>query len=114
MASKFAIGKYTIAECDICGFRYKLSTFREIFANDKPTGILACKECWNAEHPQNDLGKYPVVDAEAIRNPRPDTSYPQSRNFQWGWNPVGISNPLTPNDLIGHGSVGAVTVVVTE
>jgi hypothetical protein len=66
---------------------------------------------------------YPVNDPQAVRNPRPDNSYYAntgdggSRVFQWGWNPVGgasgIDSGLTPNDLIGVGQVGTVTVVIS-
>jgi hypothetical protein len=85
---------------------------------------------------------YPVDDPQALRNPRPDVSYYQSgltglqidtqgevpngnvlafgtpgegsRQIQWGWNPVGLNNPLglsgLPNTLLGEGQVGTVTV----
>jgi hypothetical protein len=72
---------------------------------------------------------YPVNDPQAIRDPRPDTSYftaglgadgfitDGSRQFQWGWNPVGGASSfdtlLTPNDLIAVGQVGIVTVTTT-
>jgi hypothetical protein len=84
---------------------------------------------------------YPVNDPQALRNPRPDTTYIQggltglqidtvgvptqdvdafgtpsggSRVIQWGWNPVGLNDPLglsgLPNTLLGAGQVGTVTV----
>jgi hypothetical protein len=85
---------------------------------------------------------YPVDDPQALRNPRPDTTYYQagltglqeetqgevpndnvlafggpsggSRVIQWGWNPVGLNNPLglfgLPNTLLGSGQVGTVTI----
>jgi hypothetical protein len=85
---------------------------------------------------------YPVDDPQALRNPRPDTTYLQggltglqeetqgevpsnnvlafggpsggSRVIQWGWNPVGLNNPLglfgLPNTLLGSGQVGTVTI----
>jgi len=45
--------------------------------------------------PQLQLGMYPVNDPQAVRQPRPDTSYYEegnngaggSRMIQWGWNP---------------------------
>jgi hypothetical protein len=80
MSSKFASSKRAIAECDICGFRYKLKQLKELIVKDTPTQILACMECWNPSHPQLKLGTFPVEDPQAIRNPRPDfTGYPQSR-----------------------------------
>jgi hypothetical protein len=68
---------------------------------------------------------YPVEDPQAIRNPRPDTSYYEvgsngaggSRVIQWGWNPVGGASDtygdLTPNDLVARASLGSVTVTTS-
>jgi hypothetical protein len=81
MSNKFASSKRAIAECDICGFRYKLRKLKELIIKDTPTQIMACPECWNPSHPQLKLGTFPVEDPQAIRNPRPDfTGYPQSRS----------------------------------
>jgi hypothetical protein len=55
--------------------------------NLEETGILVCQECWDGDHPQNALGRWPVDDPQALRNPRPDTAQEASR---WGtgsvWN----------------------------
>lgn len=88
-----------------------------------------CPECWDPDQPQLLLGMFPVDDPQAVRNPRPDTTYVQSgvlsdgslgegsRIIQWGWNPVGGSRGfdagLTPNDLVATGAVGTVTVTTT-
>lgn len=128
MGTKFASGKKAIAECDICGQRYKLHRLRKLTIKTKITNILACPECWNPDHPQLKVGMYPVFDPQALRNPRPDNSYAQSgsddqgnpgqgsRDIQWGWNPVGLSNPLGLSGLVnmleGRGEVGTVTVQV--
>jgi len=62
---------------------------------------------------------YPVYDPQAVRNPRPDTSYivsgddrGGSRIFQWGWAPVGGSRDgdLTPNALKLNITLGNVVV----
>jgi hypothetical protein len=82
---------------------------------------------------------YPVDDPQAVRNPRPDTSYKASgvsglqtsngtgnsvnevgyqeggsRVFQWGWAPVGgassFDTVLTPNYLIAACLTGTVTI----
>jgi len=125
VSSKFASGKNAIAECDICGFRYKLTELKGLVIKTKNINILACSECWNPDHPQLQLGMYPVEDAWAIRNPRPDLSYYEdgnngaggSRVIEWGWNPVGGArsddNGLTPNALVAVGGVGDVTVSTT-
>jgi hypothetical protein len=117
MGTKFASARRTIAECDICGFRFKLKELRNIVTNGNDTNIKACRECWSGDHPQNQLGKYPVNDPQAVRDPRPDfAGYDSSRNIQWGWNPVGDGNNiygLTVNNLESTASVGDVTVTTT-
>ena len=80
MTNKFASSNKAIAECDICGFRYKLRELKEIIVKNTPTQIMACRACWTPSQPQLKLGSFPVEDPQAIRNPRPDfTGYPQSR-----------------------------------
>ena len=142
MPSKFASGKYAISQCDRCNFRYKLKELRIQILKTKPYRIKVCKTCWDPDQPQLSLGLYPVDDPQAVRDPRPDTSYIQSgtnglqidinggtglegfgtpdmgsRVFQWGWNPVGgarlFDSVLTPNDLIGNTQIGTVTVDIT-
>lgn len=114
MSTQFASAKHTIAECDVCGFRYKLTELKPIVVNTKPTSIMACSACWVPDQPQLQLGKYPVYDPQAVQNPRPDLSrYPSSgsRNIYWAWNPVGGGDGiLTPNPLIATGYIGTVTV----
>lgn len=124
MASRFASGKNAIAECDRCGFRYKLKQLRSLVIKTKQVNILVCPECWEEDHPQLQLGMYPVNDPQAVRNPRPDVSYYEegndgaggSRVIQWGWNPVGFNVSESyglKNDLMGVGGIGTVTIVIT-
>lgn len=129
MGNRFASGKIAIAICDRCGFRFKLRELRKLIIKTKQVNILVCKSCWEPDQPQLQLGMYPVDDPQALRNPRNDNTYYQSgtlangsigegsRNIQWGWNPVGMSQSfdaaLTPNNLVGLGQVGTVTVVIT-
>lgn len=142
MPNRFASGKYAISQCDRCGFRYKLKQLRRLVIKTKNVNILVCPTCWEPDQPQLQLGMYPVDDPQALRDPRPDTTYWQagltglqeetqgevpsenslafggpsggSRVIQWGWNPVGLNNPLglsgLPNTLLATGSVGTVTV----
>jgi len=135
MASNFASGKRAIAECDRCGQRYKLKELKKLIIKTKTTNILVCPTCYDPDHPQLQLGMYPVNDPQALRNPRPDTSYRQSglgglqitaagtdfgtpgegsRVIQWGWAPVGLNNPLALPDLESAlqatGAIGSVTV----
>ena len=142
MPNRFASGKYAIAMCDRCGQQYKLKQLKALTIKTKKVNILVCHECWEPDQPQLSLGLYPVDDPQALRNPRPDTTYlvsgtsglqesltdnytPQgigypeagSRVFQWGWNPVGGSRffdaELTPNNLIARVQVGTVTVITS-
>ena len=75
MGNKFASGKKAIAECDRCGFRFKLKELRQLVIKTKNVNILVCGECWEPDQPQLQLGMYPVDDPQALRNPRPDKSY---------------------------------------
>lgn len=129
MPTKYASAKNSIAECDRCGERYKLSELRKLTIKTKQVSIKVCPECWEMDHPQLQLGMYPVNDPQAVREPRPDTSYvvsglgptgtpsDGSRQIQWGWYPVGgasgFDTVLTPNDLISLGVVGSVTITTT-
>jgi hypothetical protein len=142
MPNRFASGKYAIAMCDRCGQQYKLKQLKALTIKTKKVNILVCHECWEPDQPQLSLGMYPVDDPQALRNPRPDTTYlvsgtsglqesltdnytPQgigypeagSRVFQWGWNPVGGSRffdaELTPNNLIARVQLGTVTVITS-
>jgi hypothetical protein len=129
MPNRFSSGKYAIAQCDRCNFRYKLKQLKRLIIKTKNINILVCPECWEPDQPQLQLGMYPVNDPQAVRNPRPDTSYQVSgldaegdpsggsRIFQWGWAPVGgasyFDTALTPNSLIAVGQVGTVTVNIT-
>ena len=117
MARAFASNDKAIAECDVCGFRYKLKELRNIIKKGKDTNIKACRECWSPDHPQNKLGMRPVHDPQAIRNSRPDfTGYDSNRNIQWGWNPVGDGKniyDLTTNNLEATGAIGDVTVTTS-
>lgn len=117
MPSKYSSGKNAIAECDRCGFRYKLKELKELVIKTKNVNILVCPTCWEPDQPQLQLGLYPVNDPQAVRNPRPDlTAYPDSpsRNIQWGWNPVGLDDPfgLIDNLLVANTQLGRVTTQI--
>lgn len=129
MANRFSSGKNSIAECDRCGFRYKLTALRKEVVKTKTYNLLVCPSCWDPDQPLLQLGMYPVDDPQGVRDPRPDNSYQQSgpladgytgggsRVFQWGWNPVGGSEffdaGLTPNNLALVVQLGTVTVATT-
>jgi hypothetical protein len=129
MGNRFASGKNSIAECDRCGFRYKLTALKKLVVKTKVYDLKVCPQCWDPDQPQLQLGMYPVDDPQGVRDPRPDLSYQVSglledgfngggsRIFQWGWNPVGGSQAndagLTPNNLVLAVELGTVTVSVT-
>ena len=129
MGNRYASGKNAIAECDRCGQRFKLKILKTEIIKTKTYNLLVCPECWDPDHPQLQLGMWPVDDPQALRNPRPDRSYVisglladgelggGSRIFQWGWNPVGGSQAnddgLTPNYLVLAIELGTVTVTTT-
>ena len=126
MGNRFASGKNAIAECDRCGFRYKLKQLKKEVVKTKTYNLLVCPTCWTPDQPQLQLGMYPVDDPQAVREPRRDLSYvvsglladgnpgEGSRIFQWNWNPVGGSrgndDGLTPNYLVAELELGSVTV----
>jgi hypothetical protein len=129
MPNQFASGKFAIAECDRCAQRFMLKDLRIQTVKTRPYKVKVCQECWDPDHPQLQLGMYPVNDPQAVRDPRPDVSYlvsgddvdgdPSggSRIFQWGWSPVGGSRAndagLTPNNLALRITLGSVNVVTT-
>ena len=140
MGNRFASGRIAIASCDRCGFQYQLKELRTLIIKTQNVNILVCPECWEPDQPQLQLGMYPVDDPQAVRNPRPDTTYVTagttglqinpgggplgsgdhsggSRIFQWGYAPVGGSRAddvgLTPNNLALGIAIGTVTVVTT-
>ena len=126
MASKYSSGKWAHGFCDRCSQRFQLKDLKKLTIKTKVTNILVCKSCFDYDHPQLLVGMFPVFDPQALRNPRPDTSYYQSglnalqlpsdgsRIFQWGWAPVGgasqFDSVLTPNYLVAKASVGTVTI----
>ena len=141
MPSRFSSARNSIAECDRCGFRYKLTQLKNLVIKTKNVSIKVCPECWEPDQPQLQIGLYPVNDPQAVREPRPDvsytvsgtsglqiqpsgtgplaTGYPEggSRIIQWGFNPVGGASGtdagLTPNNLAMGISIGTVTIAVT-
>jgi hypothetical protein len=142
MPSKYSSGKHSIAICDRCGQQFKLAQLKKLTIKTKQVSIKVCSECWDPDQPQLQLGLYPVNDPQAVREPRPDTSYyasgpnglqtkngsdnsvleagyPEggSRVYQWGWAPVGgaslFDTVLTANYLITACQTGTVTITTT-
>jgi len=141
MPSKYASGKYAIAQCDRCDERFMLKDLKKEIIKTRLFNLKVCPECWDPDQPQLQLGMYPVDDPQAVREPRPDVSYTQSgttglqilltnsttidgfgfpsqgsRDIQWGWNPVGgasgFDTALTPNYLLLGVQIGTVTIQI--
>ena len=129
MPNKFASGKFAIAQCDRCNFRFKLKQLKVLTIKTKNVNILVCPECWEPDQPQLQLGMWPVDDPQAVRNPRPDSnSYYQSgyngmqtvdnvvntnplytgvpsegsRTIEWGFNPVGGARSIDAGMTPNH------------
>jgi hypothetical protein len=142
VGNRFASAKNSIAQCDRCGFRFKLVELKKEIIKTKIYDLKVCPACWDPDQPQLQLGMYPVDDPQAVRDPRPDNTYYQagrtglqtavnggettagvgdpsvgSRIIGWGWAPVGGSSgfdrSLTPNALVATGTVNSVTITTT-
>ena len=129
MTTPFASGKWAIASCDRCGMQFKLKELKMEVIKTKLYQLKVCRDCWDPDQPQLQLGMYPVNDPQALYQPRPDTTYVTaglnvnnnltggSRDIQWGWFPVGGARDydtyLTPNYLVGTAFVGTVTITVS-
>ena len=97
----FASNKNAYGICDISGFRYRLKDMRKTW-----DGLLVGPDQYDPNHPQLQPRHQPV-DAEALRDPRPNTDFE-----------VGQGRVTTNNDPIGRiilgnkltASVGDVTI----
>tara|TARA_R100001443_G_scaffold24201_3_gene36384 strand:- start:3293 stop:3655 length:363 start_codon:yes stop_codon:yes gene_type:complete len=115
----YAVGKYSQAQCDRCGFVYKYLQLRKEW-----NGLKVCSTCFEPKHPQLEPITTPT-DPEALIQPRgtesaPTTGYGvvKTENTK---NSLGVTAPsmfISHNDTIGSsfftdslvGEVGEVTV----
>ena len=104
MAVTYAKGKLAFGFCDNCSQRYDLADLKIQIVAGKATNLRHCPECLDKDHPQLFLGRVPINDPQALKNPRPDNSLAESREL-WGWNPVG-----NPAACVGTGEVGVITL----
>lgn len=72
MTQAYAVGKKARGFCDRCGFDYLLEDLKAEVVDLKVTGIRVCPECWDPDQPQRQLGRFPISDPQALRNPRPN------------------------------------------
>jgi hypothetical protein len=68
----YALGRKAVGLCDVCGQREKLFRLKPLVVKRQVTATLACPRCWVPDQPQHFVGERPVVDMEALKNPRPD------------------------------------------
>ena len=52
MPNRFSSGKYAIAQCDRCNFRFKLKELKTYTLKTKNVNMLVCSACWDPDHPQ--------------------------------------------------------------
>lgn len=76
--ARFAAGKKSFALCDRCGQRFPYQQLKPEVENRKPNGLRVCPPCFDEDHPQLQLGRVKVIDAQALRHPRPDRVEPAS------------------------------------
>lgn len=105
MSNQFASGRWALGICDRCGFQYKLTELQIQVVNMRPTNLKVCPSCMDQDQPQLQLGRFPVSDPQALREPRPDISLASSRDITWGWWPL--------LGMEATSSIGDVTVVIT-
>lgn len=105
MTVKYAKGKYAFGMCDTCGQRYDLADLKPQIVAGRMTNTKNCVNCLDKDHPQYFIGRVPVNDPQALRNPRPDVAQDESRQL-WGWNPVG--NPA----VSASGQIGVITLEI--
>jgi NAD-dependent SIR2 family protein deacetylase len=89
----YAVGKYSEAICDRCGFQYPYLKLREEW-----NGFKVCPECYEPKHPQLDPVLTPV-DPQALYKPRVDRTEPLA--VQVGESVFSETNPLQMITSVG-------------
>lgn len=72
MSDAFASGRKAWGICDRCGMRFRLVSLKPETVAGVQLDNRVCKSCFDKDHPQLMQGKTPVLDPQALRNPRPD------------------------------------------
>jgi len=112
--SSYASGKHAFGFCDRTGFRYKLRDLVPQIEAGRPNGMLVGKDVVDVDNPQWRLGLINMSDPQALRDPRPDGGFHQSREL-YAWNPVGGGNTAMGSRTVGldcSGHVGRVEVQI--
>ena len=107
----FAVGKYSQAICDRCGFQYDLLQLRKEW-----NGLFVCQECYETKHPQLNPS-YHAADPEAVKNARPARQepiiVPVGNPNQSLFSSNGMQPSQVNGDLIMKSRVGTVTVEIS-
>ena len=102
----YALGKYSNAICDRCGFRYKYLELKEEWNNFK-----VCPECYEPKARQLEPTQT-GADAEALFQPRPDVKEDNNKFIVYTNVGLGILGAeLTSFEATA--SVGTVTVSIS-
>ena len=103
---RFASGRHAYGISDRSGFRYKLLDMKKEW-----NGLLVGKDEFERKHPQL-IPRKVIPDAEALKDPRPVSKLNEERNIQFGFNPVGFTDPLNliSSRLSGVTQIGSVTI----
>ena len=104
--ARYASGKRAWGFSDRSGFRYRLSEMMTEW-----NGMKVGPDEYEPKHPQ--LEPVPrVVDAEALRDPRPEQNLTQQRELQYGFAPVGFptADYLPQSTLEAQTQLGVVTI----
>ena len=103
----YAQGKKALGICDRCGFRYDLSELKKEWNN-----LKTCPECFESKHPQLEPRTH-KADAQAIREPRPDTSFvPRAFTVYTNYDLGIIGKELTTPNAMAT-SLGIVTITTS-
>ena len=106
----YAAGKNAWGISDRSGLRYRLNKMKVEW-----TGAKVGPDEFDPKQPQLSPPKA-FPDPQALRGPRPESDLTSQRALQWGWNPVGfagVEGISPPNNLVGVGEIGIVTVEIT-
>ena len=83
MPGAFASGKNAWAECDVCGRSVRYASLRPLTVNMTQTNTLACRACWNEDHPQYQVNRLDMTDPQALLNPRPVGNLQEQREIDF-------------------------------
>jgi len=85
----YASGKHAFSICDRCAGKTPYGLMRTQIFNEQSTGLRVCPDCFDQDHPQLQVGKYPVHDNMALEYPRKET-IPEVTT---AWTPVFQTGP---------------------